>query len=57
MGFEVDFLPVGDGEMSGDAITLRWGNLFGPRDHQTVVVIDGGTKQSGQNLVQHLKTD
>ena len=23
MGFEVDFLPVGDGEKSGDAITLR----------------------------------
>ena len=29
MAFEVDFLAVGDGEKSGDAIAVRWGNLGG----------------------------
>lgn len=55
MGYEVDFLPVGDGEKSGDAIALRFGNLFGPRSEQTVVVIDGGFKSSGEALVQHIR--
>ena len=43
MGLEIDFLSVGEGEKSGDAIALRYGNLFGPRSEQTVLVIDGGT--------------
>jgi len=54
-GFEVDFLPVGEGERSGDAIALRFGNLFGSRDEQKVVVVDGGTKESGERLVNHIK--
>ena len=41
MGYEVDFLPVGDGEKSGDAISLRFGNLFGGRNEQVVIIIDG----------------
>jgi hypothetical protein len=28
IGYEIDFLPVGEGEKSGDAIALRWGNLL-----------------------------
>lgn len=47
MGYEIDFLAVGEGERSGDAIALRvWrpGNL----DRQAVIVIDGGTKETGQ---------
>lgn len=56
MGYEIDFLPVGNGEKSGDAIALRFGNLFGQRSEQTVVVIDGGFKESGENLVQHIRT-
>lgn len=55
MGYEIDFLPVGDGERSGDAIALRIGNLVGRRDEQQVWVIDGGTKESGEALVAHIK--
>nr|BAL57360.1 metallo-beta-lactamase family protein [uncultured Acetothermia bacterium]BAL58876.1 metallo-beta-lactamase family protein [Candidatus Acetothermum autotrophicum] len=56
MGYEVDFLAVGEGERSGDAIALRFGNLAGPRNQQQVWVIDGGTKESGKELVNHIKT-
>ncbi|MGM7447412.1 ComEC/Rec2 family competence protein [Idiomarina sp. ST20R2A10] len=55
MGYEVDFLPVGDEGKSGDAIALRFGNLDGHRNEQTVVVIDGGYKKSGESLVSHIK--
>jgi len=48
MAWEVDFLAVGEGEKSGDAIALRWGNLSGPRTEQTIFVIDGGTQDSGE---------
>lgn len=55
MAYEIDYIPVGDGEKSGDAIALRFGNLSGPRDQQSVVVIDGGFKESGELLVNHVK--
>ena len=55
MGFEIDFLPVGDGEKGGDAIALRYGKLDGTRSEQAVIVIDGGTKESGENLVKHIQ--
>ena len=55
MGFEIDFLPVGDESQSGDAIALRFGNLFGDRSDQVVVVIDGGFKSTVGNLVNHIK--
>jgi len=55
MGFEVDFLPVGDGEKGGDAIALRYGKLDGTRSDQVVVVIDGGIKESGEKLVNHIR--
>ena len=55
MGFEVDYIPVGEGEKSGDAIIVRYGELLtGSRDEQTVVVIDGGTLESGQKIVEHI---
>lgn len=54
MGYEVDFLAVGEGERSGDAIALRYGNLHGPRSEQTVITIDGGTLESGDALVDHV---
>src|SRR2546427_4274333 len=56
MGYEVDFLAVGDASRSGDAIAFRFGNLFGRRDEQTVIVIDGGLVDTGDKLVQHIKT-
>ena len=55
MGYEVDFLPVGDGEKSGDCIAMRFGNLFGKREEQQVVVIDGGFQKSGEELVSHIR--
>jgi beta-lactamase superfamily II metal-dependent hydrolase len=55
MGYEIDFLPVGEGEQSGDAIVLRFGDLYGERSQQTVIVVDGGFKESGEELVKHVK--
>jgi beta-lactamase superfamily II metal-dependent hydrolase len=55
MSFEVDFMAVGEGAKSGDAIALRYGNFAGPRAEQTIIVIDGGTKESGDDLVTHIQ--
>lgn len=54
LGYEIDFLPVGE-ERSGDAITLRFGNVLGQRDEQVVVVIDGGFADTGKRVVEHLR--
>lgn len=51
IGFEIDFLPVWNGDRSGDAIAIRYGI---PGDYK-VLVYDGGTKESGQALVDHIK--
>ena len=50
--YEIDFLPVGDGNTSGDAIAIRYS------DGETwkTMVYDGGTKASGEKLVEHIKT-
>ena len=55
LGYEVDFLPVGDGR-SGDAIAVRFGYLHATPARQTVVVIDGGYSDSGNALVEHVRT-
>src|SRR5690606_38255502 len=55
MGYEIDFLGVGDESKSGDAIALRFGNLYGTRQEQTVVVIDGGFRRTGDVIVDHIK--
>jgi beta-lactamase superfamily II metal-dependent hydrolase len=55
MGFEIDFLPVGPENKSGDAIALRFGNLYGGRTEQAVIVIDGGFKDDGQKIIDHIK--
>jgi beta-lactamase superfamily II metal-dependent hydrolase len=55
-GFEVDYMPVGDGKSSGDAIIVKFGDLFsGDRSKFKVVVIDGGTLDSGQSVVDHIQ--
>jgi len=54
MAYEIDYLPVGEEEKSGDAIALRYGNLTGRREEQVVIVIDGGYKESGEQLVKHV---
>lgn len=54
MEYEIDYLPVGEGTKGGDAIALRYGDLNDPKK-QMVVIIDGGTKESGKALVEHVK--
>jgi beta-lactamase superfamily II metal-dependent hydrolase len=60
MGFEIDFLAVGE-KKSGDAIAIRFGDLFSAREMQKVVIIDGGFVNTGEDLVNHIannfKTD
>jgi beta-lactamase superfamily II metal-dependent hydrolase len=54
-GFEIDYLPVGNGKKSGDAIIVKFGNLHtGRREDFMVFVIDGGTFEAGQSIVNHL---
>jgi len=55
MGYEIDFLPVGDESKGGDALALRYGNLFGSRDEQVVVIVDGGYTNDGEALVRHVR--
>lgn len=51
---QIDFLSVSNGEKSGDAIALRYGD-FSERKGYQVVIIDGGTKDSGNRLVEHVQ--
>lgn len=51
MPFEIDFLSVGSGDRSGDATALHYGD---PGAY-TIIVYDGGTKESGARLVEHIK--
>lgn len=53
MLYEVDFMPVGEGECSGDAICIRYSNDEGNTWH--VGVVDGGTQASGEALCEHIK--
>jgi beta-lactamase superfamily II metal-dependent hydrolase len=56
LSFEIDFHPVGNGEKSGDAITLRYGNLNSRYNlPQKVIVIDGGSIESGKSIVEHIR--
>jgi beta-lactamase superfamily II metal-dependent hydrolase len=51
--FEIDFLPVGDGARSGDAIAMRFTR---PDTNQVAhVVIDGGFEDDGDALVAHIR--
>ena len=55
MGYEIDFLPVGT-DKPGEAITLRFGDLTGPRSSQEVVVLDGGFTDTGTKVIEHINT-
>lgn len=48
-GYEIDFLPVGNGERSGDAIAVRYGSSA---TGYVVMVVDGGTNESGEAIVE-----
>jgi beta-lactamase superfamily II metal-dependent hydrolase len=59
--YEIDFHPVGDPgddgkcRRSGDAISLRFGELLATPRQQIVVVIDGGFRSSGEKMCEHIK--
>ena len=55
MGYEIDFMGIGQGSQSGDAILVRFGNIQGLRNEQTIVLIDGGFKDDGQRIVDHIR--
>jgi len=48
---EVEFLAVGEGCRAGDAIVIRYGEV----NAYKLMVVDGGTAETGKNLVAHLK--
>ena len=50
-GYEIDFIPVGEKQKSGDAIAMR----ITENGKTEIYVIDGGTKASGEALVQHIR--
>ncbi|WP_205439416.1 ComEC/Rec2 family competence protein [Halobacillus ihumii] len=51
MGIEIEFIPVGDNTKNGDAIVVR----YGEEGNYKVMVVDGGTKDSGNKIVQHIQ--
>ena len=54
MAYEIDFLGVGNGERSGDAIAFRLGNIGGPRNEQFVGVVDAGFTETGKAMASHI---
>ena len=48
---EIEFMPVGTGSKAGDAIILRYGT---PVEFK-LMLIDGGTADTGDEIVKHLK--
>lgn len=49
---EVEFLAVGDGSRAGDAIVVRYGEV----NAYDLMVVDGGTSETGKEIVAHLKS-
>lgn len=52
MDYEIEFHPVGEASRAGDAISIR----YGLNGEYRVIVIDGGTDQSGDTLVEHISS-
>jgi beta-lactamase superfamily II metal-dependent hydrolase len=53
MDCEIEFMPVGDGARAGDAIVLRYGNVGA----YELMIVDGGTIDSGKLLVEHIRAE
>jgi hypothetical protein len=51
MGYEIDFLPVGDS--NGDAICIRYGSA---EVGFSIHVIDGGYRDTGPAIIEHINT-
>lgn len=49
--YEIEFLPVGNGEKSGDCILFH----YIENQQEKIIVYDGGTKTSGEEMVNHIK--
>lgn len=56
MSYELDFLPVGEGSKSGDAILFRfWDDTKGETEkNQKVCIIDGGYSENGEYIKKHI---
>ncbi len=52
MAYEIEFLPVGNGDCSGDAIVLRYTDDQGA---WKVMVVDGGYQETGEQICQHIR--
>jgi beta-lactamase superfamily II metal-dependent hydrolase len=48
---EIEFMAVGEGSRAGDAIVIRYGDVNAFK----LMVVDGGTAETGTELVAHLK--
>lgn len=48
-------MAVGNESQSGDAIAVRFGDLHGAREEQTVVIIDGGFTDTGKELADFIE--
>lgn len=56
MGYEIDFLAVGESKKSGDEIAIRIGDLYSAnRDDHFVAIIDGGFSKTGSLVVDHVR--
>jgi beta-lactamase superfamily II metal-dependent hydrolase len=53
MNCEIEFLPVGDASRAGDAIVVRYGESNAFR----LMLIDGGTTETGEQIVSHLRAE
>lgn len=49
---EVEFLAVGDASRAGDAIVIRYGELT----NFSLMLVDGGTSDTGESIVSHIKS-
>jgi beta-lactamase superfamily II metal-dependent hydrolase len=54
MGVEIEFLAVGDESAGGDATIIRLGPANGPRELQTIIVVDGGYQKNGDEIVDKI---
>jgi beta-lactamase superfamily II metal-dependent hydrolase len=52
MNCEIEFLPVGDASKAGDAIVVRYGDTTS----YELMVIDGGSTDSGKRVVEHIRS-
>jgi beta-lactamase superfamily II metal-dependent hydrolase len=50
---EIEFLAVGEGAKAGDAIVVR----YGEPNAYNLMLIDGGTSDTGEKIVAHLKAE